>query len=287
MAHRLTRDQVIARWDGLPPFPGSVIDLMSTVDDPDANFRLLAEQAALDQVLTGRILAGANGAALRMGRDADVSDLYVAISMLGLGRVREIVIQTSVAGFFDGAMPLRLMRPLRLHSIATGVCAQELAREVSSDIPVETALVAGLMHDIGHLWLMRFKPEELLAMGPRDRADRTPPEHRERETFGADHATIGAWLAQAWNLPEEVVLAIEHHHWPDDILASDLVPLIHVSEVISNALDLGGRADATVSRLSAAACQRLGLVWTDASRSLFGRISGRFAHAVAVLARQK
>lgn len=287
MEHWLTRDEVIGRWDGLPPFPGSVIDLIATVDDPDANFRLLAEQAALDQVLTGRILAGANGAALRMGRDAEVSDLYVAISMLGLGRVRDIVIQASLAGFFEGAMPLRMARSLRLHSVAAGVCAQELVREVGADVQVETALVAGLMHDIGRLWLMRFKPEALLAMRPRDRADPTPQEQREREVFGVDHATIGAWLAQAWDLPGEVVLAIKHHHWPDDVVASDLVPLIHVAEVVSNALDLGGAADTSVSRLSAAACQRLGLVWTENSRAMFGRISGRFAHAAVVLARQK
>jgi hypothetical protein len=57
--------------------------------------------------------------------------------------------------------------------------------------------------------------------------------------------------------------------------------LIHVAEVISNALDLGGHFENHVTYLSPAACQKLGLTWTADSRELFGRIEARSSYAIA------
>ena len=90
---------------------------------------------------------------------------------------------------------------------------------------------------------------------------------------------MGAWLAEHWELPPGIVAAIRGHHAPDAALDSTLVPLVHVAEVLCNALDLGNRAENRVTYISSAACKQLELVWDENIRSLFGRIEARSRHA--------
>jgi HD-like signal output (HDOD) protein len=95
-----------------------------------------------------------------------------------------------------------------------------------------------------------------------------------------DHATIGAWLAENWTLPQSIVSAIHYHHHHAGVeLDEPLVPLLHIAEVLSNALDLGGRAENRVTLISSSACSRLGIVWDENIRPLFGRIEARSSHA--------
>ena len=41
----------------------------------------------------------------------------------------------------------------------------------------------------------------------------------EAEVIGVDHATMGSWLAQKWELPSVLVESITYHHRPLDVLA--------------------------------------------------------------------
>jgi len=34
----------------------------------------------------------------------------------------------------------------------------------------------------------------------------------ERHVLGVTHDQIGAWLMEAWGLPQELVIAVRHHH---------------------------------------------------------------------------
>ncbi len=80
--------------------------------------------------------------------------------------------------------------------------------------------------------------------------------------FGYDHAAAGGMLATAWTLPGEFSAAILAHHDPD-ASSSDLANIIHVSEVLSHALDLGELPNNRVPDLSELACATLGLNWPD------------------------
>jgi HD-like signal output (HDOD) protein len=150
-------------------------------------------------------------------------------------------------------------------------------------VPVSTssALIAGLLHDIGQIWLHSFSAEAFRTTWNQALTHNISIEEAEREHFGVDHPTIGAWLAAHWSLPENIGTAIRHHHAPDAALTEPLVPLVHVAEVLSNALDLTSREENRVTSISTAACNALGLTWDDSARSLFGRMEARSRHANA------
>jgi len=160
--------------------------------------------------------------------------------------------------------------------VAVGVATQELARQ--GQFSADIALVCGLVHDIGSLWMARCQPLEFQMVRNSMEADPgLDIIDAERLHFGADHCWIGAVLASAWGLPEPVVAAIAHHHDPEPPL-DKLVAATHVGEVLANALDLASPAPASVRHLSAAACTLLGLDWSQDMTYLFGRIEARVRH---------
>lgn len=274
----ISRDDVLARAEELPAFPRIVVEILATLDDPDSSLELLTGHIKHDPVITARILAMANTAASKTRRLSMVRDVFTATSLIGLGRVRETALTTRLGSFvanLGGTGAAGFWR----HSVAVGVCSEELAHHVNLRTPGDMALVAGLLHDIGQLWLARFRPGDYRETWDDALSHVHGIVQAEREHFGIDHAEIGAWLAEHWGLPAPIVCAIRHHHDAGNEEPELLVPLLHVAEVLSNALDLGGRPENRVTSISSTACARLGLIWNEDVRSMFGRIEARSAHA--------
>ncbi|MBT8137437.1 MAG: GGDEF domain-containing protein, partial [Gammaproteobacteria bacterium] len=56
----------------------------------------------------------------------------------------------------------------------------------------------------------------------------------ERERLGADHAEVGAWLMQKWNMPQRLADAVERSHQRDQQHADQFDACIAMSGVIAN-----------------------------------------------------
>ena len=275
----LTRDEVIERSQKLPSFPRFVTDILAALDDPDGSLVVLADCVIRDPLITARVLSAANAASARTRGRAEVADIYTATSLIGMSRVREITLISSLGTFVNGMAVEGMPSTFWQHCVAVGVCCEELAQHITLPVSSDAALIAGLLHDIGQLWFYSFNPVAYRACWQQALSQATGIDGLEREMFGIDHATLGAWLAEHWSLPTGIVAAIGGHHVPDAALETALVPLVHVAEVLSNALDLTERDENRVTFLSSAACQQLGLVWDDGIRPLFGRIEARSRHA--------
>jgi len=280
----LTRDEVIAHSQSLPGFPRFITDILATLDDPEGSLAVLAECVIRDPVITARVLSAANAASARTRGRAEVADIYTATSLVGMSRVREITLISRLGTFVNGMAVPGLPSTFWQHCVAVGVCCEELAQHITQPVSSDAALIAGLLHDIGQIWFHSFNPVAYRACWQQALTNASGIDVLEREQFGVDHATVGAWLAEHWALPGSIVAAIGGHHAPDTALDVPLVPLVHVAEVLSNALDLTGREENRVTHLSGAACLQLGLVWDDDIRPLLGRIEARSRHATAIFA---
>ena len=277
----ISRDQVIAHSQKLPSFPRFVTDILAALDDPEGSHTVLAGCIIRDPIITARVLSAANLASARGRRMSEVNDVYTAISLIGMSQVRQITLVSCLGAFVGGMAVQGMPTTFWKHCMAVGVCCEELALHIDAPVSSDAALVAGLLHDIGQLWFYTFNPEAYRRCWQQALTQAVSIEEVERQYFGIDHSTVGAWLAEHWALPPGIVAAIRGHHVPDDALDNTLVPLVHVAEVLANALDLGGRDENRVTSLSSAACERLGIVWDDHIRRLFGRIEGRSRHAEA------
>jgi putative nucleotidyltransferase with HDIG domain len=278
VSQTITREYVLDRSAVLPGFPPVIRRILETVNDPDANLNLLVEHIETDPVITGRVLSLANSAAVHSLRAPRITDINSAISMIGTNSVRSIAIACSFASFC-GESPYSSHADFIKHSLSVSASCKELAMHVDTPIPVEEAQIAGLLHDIGHLWLNRFERvrfAQVLDMGLRQRVD---IETAETMMFDVSHAQIGAWLAEYWALPASLISAIAHHHKPELAPAVPLVALTHIAELLSHALELPGYGENRVNNVSSYACKALGLFWGKGSQELFGRIEARSKYA--------
>jgi putative nucleotidyltransferase with HDIG domain len=277
----VTQELVIEKAAELPGFPRVITEIIATLDDPEANLNVLSQLIKLDPVIAARVLSLANTAASRTRNQAEIRDIYTATSLIGMGRVRQMAMISSCTDYFDKIAPANMTSMFWQHSVAVGICGEEIALYVEKPVSSGAALIAGLLHDVGQLWLYRFSPEGFRAAWSNALAHSGGIEEAEREQFGADHSVIGAWLAEYWQLPPPIIAAIRFHHACDGALDQPIVPVIHVAEVLSNALDLAGRKENHVTHISSAACRSLGITWNDDVRTLFGRIDARSRHANA------
>lgn len=277
MAIKLSDAEINERAISLPAFPRVVNDILQALDDDNATLGAIVQFVERDPVITGRIVSLANSAALGVRHSAQLRDVNMAVSLIGLARVREIVLAVSLAEF---ARESRMAAYFWEHSVAVAVTAQELGRYTR--IAPDYALVAGLLHDIGQLWMARFYPQEFETVRSTVNFSERGIVDVERQYFGMDHCQIGGVLASRWGLPASVVSAIGHHHDPTPVPDEKLACLTHVAEVLSNALDLTGREENQVDRLSDVACQAIGFDWEQDLNALFGKIEARTEHACRV-----
>ncbi|NTV70352.1 MAG: HDOD domain-containing protein [Azonexaceae bacterium] len=276
----VTQDEVIARTSGLPSFPRIVTEILASLDDPDCNLNDLSDCIVHDPVIAARVLSAANRAGNRTtGRAQTVSDVYTAASLIGLSHVRQISLLSSIGQFAQIAANECLPATYWTHSVAVGISAEELALHVTAPIQAEAALIAGLLHDVGQLWLFRFRAEAFAMARERACCRGVGLESAEQEQFDVDHARIGAWLAEHWNLPPGIVAGINEHHKAFPTTKFQLAPLVGIAEVLASALDLGGRSENKVTGISSDACKSLGLVFDKEIQPLFGRIEARSQHA--------
>lgn len=268
----LTEAEILERGQRLPAFPAVVNDILATLEDENATLGALTQLVQRDPVIAARVLSIANSAALSGASPKALRDMHVAVSLIGLTRVREIVIGVSVAEFARESL---VSSQFWEHSVAVGVAAQEFAR--FSHASVDHALVAGLLHDIGQLWMSRFYPLEYQMVRMAREDETRSLGEIEDYYFGMDHTTIGRILAEHWHLPPPVIAAIAGHHVPPPE-AERLVAITHLAEVVCNALELGTGNQPRIGALSETACAQVGIDWSGDLGPLFGRIEGRARH---------
>lgn len=274
MRLNLKRDDILASIAKLPAFPRVIGELLEALEDENASMVTLARHVERDPVVTGRVLSAANRL-LRVEGRQEVRNVYTAVSLIGFTRIRDIVLTTSIAGF---ASQFQGKRYFWEHSLAVGIGAQELARTVA--VNQDYALVAGLLHDIGQLWMAFFHPQEFQRVRQMVEVHGEPVCQAEEQLFGLDHCHVGRLVAEHWGLPAEVAGAIYFHHAPATLAAENkLVALTHLAELISNALDLPWREENQVAHLSSTVSQALGLDWSEDFSPLLGRIEARYQYA--------
>lgn len=258
--------------DSLRPFPQIVLDIISVLDDDDAKVTCLVDHLHRDVVLSAKVLGLANAASNRLPGQRSVTDVNSAVSMLGFSRIRTLVTTLSLRDALTPEAPLTAADQFWGHSVDVATAAKVIAEH--TDLKPEIAYVAGLLHDIGVLWIASQKPQEFNLIMSALSGTTHALIDTEREVLGTDHAELGAALCDAWNLPAHIRMPVAGHHDPDSLSANPYVMAVHLAEMTCNALDLGKRQRNLVANLSEQALPQLGLNWTQVPH-LLGEIEAR------------
>ncbi|MBI4568659.1 MAG: HDOD domain-containing protein [Planctomycetes bacterium] len=207
----------------LPTLPVVVERLREALAGSESNAAQVAEIIRGDPPLMARVLRLAGSSFYTpAGAPLGAKNLSLAIVRLGFDTLREIGVTTGVIRAFHH-MHFGAFRREEFwrHSILTAVCAESLA--VYSDgltavLPSEL-YVAGLLHDIGMIFLDQFFNDEFTAVMLLSRSSQTAAPAVERAWLGIDHAEVGALMVEQWGMSPLITHAVRRHH--DDLWEPD------------------------------------------------------------------
>ncbi len=197
----------------LPSLPTIALEVIDLVRRQDVNFKQIANTIQYDPALSTKILKTVNSSFY--GQAHSISTISHALVVLGLNSVKTLALGFSLVTNLkkDGDGGFDHMAFWR-RSLYTAAAARYFAGQINL-VQQEEALLGGLLQDLGMLAMHETLGLEyaavLMEAGPRH-ADLAPV---ERKRLDADHAQIGAALAEAWNLPPLLVAPIRHHETPD------------------------------------------------------------------------
>ncbi len=205
--------QITERIMGLPTLPSVVAKMIELVDNPKTSAASLARLISTDQALTAKILKLANSP--YYGFPREISTVNLAIVVLGFNTVKDMGLSISVLNAFKGREESEHFDISKFweHSIACAVAARFLARMFRYRI-VGEAFVAGLLHDVGKVVLNQYLHPEFLRIMTEVHQNNVALLEAENTILGVDHARVGGWLAEKWNLPAPIAESITYHHDP-------------------------------------------------------------------------
>lgn len=125
-------------------------------------------------------------------------------------------------------------------SVCNAVAVGIIASRLRHTFPAE-AFTAGLLQDIGSLFLAQYFPAEYSGVIGMARALNVHPAVAEREVTGLDHAAVGALLSRHWKLPPIFEETIREHHCVEletDVSSSplaDTIRVINLSSLVTDA----------------------------------------------------
>lgn len=199
----------------LPTLPETYSQVRACITDDEIDIERMAEAISQDVNLSTTLLHWGNSALF--GQRFLVDTIKKAIIVLGTDIVENLVLSESafrVVKTTAGNIPGFDINAFKKHSIATATIARLLIKFIhSNNIGMQDrAFIAGLLHDLGKLFLASYLPEQFQRAIDLANQNQSTLMEAEQSLYHTDHAELGAMLAEWWSLPPFLVEAIRSHH---------------------------------------------------------------------------
>lgn len=241
--------RVRSRIDSLSYLPTTVAVALKFIElgkNPKAEPSDYATVIGADASLSSKLLALANSP--WFGVRNKVTNVRLAVNLLGLGTVRTMAISYCMAGLHN---ELKLTadesRMFWEAGLCKGVAAKQYARRAAPDI-IDEAFVGGMFQDFAVTIMYAAAKEEFRTIIGDAKRSVAEQLQAERDLFHLDHAEVGRILAQKLELPEVLVDAVAFHHNHErltEFMEEDaMADAMHVAALFPHVLDAWNQQDA-------------------------------------------
>lgn len=248
-------EELFDKETGLPSPPSIFNELRELMASPTASADDFACVIAKDPGLAGYLLRLVNSPVY--GFPAKIDTISRAVTLVGLEQLTDLAVGASVIALFS-ELPITREELDRFwrHSIATGILAKYIVSG-KGGASQERIFVAGLLHAVGRLALLRVMPSELRYDILFAKARGLLLHEAEKRVLGMDYAWMGAKLLKDWNLPETLVDAVAFQMKPTEFELGTEPAVIHVADFVANAMSFGSSGEDYVPVLDIAAWESL------------------------------
>ncbi len=246
----------------LPVFNPTAARVQQEVAKDEPDTRRIEQLIVSDQALTAEVLRMSNSSFFK--GLTQVTTVRNAIVRLGVNEVANIVMTVAQEGQFRSRDPFLhgVMRTLWRHALAVSVGAHWLARHCGLNAIAHEAFFAGLLHDLGKLFILTVV-DDLVHSG----AQRLSPSTALlMEAMDHLHTTHGYTLMKHWNLPERYARIARDHHRDAPDPEDHLALLVRLSDKACNKLGQGLKPDPGLVLMATAEAAELHLSEVDLAK---------------------
>ncbi|MHC4269851.1 MAG: HDOD domain-containing protein [Planctomycetota bacterium] len=226
--------QIIAGIKNLPSLPKLYNEITKEMQSPDPSLAKAGSLISQDISLSAKILQLVNSAYFSLPKK--IIDPEQATIYLGSEVVKAVVLTNHIfSSFSDEAETFGFnFKQMWNHSMLVGVVSGDIVRtEQAEKDEVEDAIIAGVLHDIGKLILLKVpeKYKEILSFVEYTGCDFVDAEYAVMKT---SHAELGAYLLGLWGIPDSVVEIVAFHHEPSALIENVLASACNSSAKTKN-----------------------------------------------------
>jgi HD-like signal output (HDOD) protein len=231
--------------DDLPSLPVVVQKVNEIMELQGVTVQEVGKVLQTEPSLVAKVLKLVNSAYFGLNRR--INSLPDAVVYLGFETIRNIVLNATVMEMTDTTEETHRFEEYDFtwsgfwkKSVATGIATETVAREI--EIPGhQAATPAGTLHMLGILVLRTKFPDDFETILKLTRTKDLGYFEAEKAVLGTRSVTIGKWLSERWELPEQTVSGIAH--WTEPLNAHEdkqLIPLlVHTGERLARARGVG------------------------------------------------
>jgi len=195
----------------LPQFPEHIVEMRKLLDNEEVEMVEISRRLSMDPMLVAGLLKIVNSAQYTLRKR--VNSILDAVNMVGIKGIRNLLYSYETQRILGSDTEEK--KRLWDHSYRAAFYAYTITKhfKFGQDL-LDDVYVSSLLHDIGKIVLSNIHPKLLEKIQNFCIARNIPYSTFEDISSGLNHAEIGALIAEKWNFPEGMILAIRYHHTP-------------------------------------------------------------------------
>lgn len=247
----------------LPVLSDDFHKIIRLLEQPDTPSSKISELISRQQSLAAEVLKIVNSSFY--GLKQEVTSIYHATVMLGFSTMRSLVMSHSFANIISGGQ-----MELYHHSMACALASFRIAERIGISEP-EIFYTAGLVHDIGKVILATQLEDEFARIQALVAERGCLMIEAEVECIGCDHAAVGAWFLNQWQIPESLTVPVaDHHDLAEDKTYAKIAAAVQLADVLIRAQCFGWGGDPGLPALQPQALRILGMDVADVEEVVLG-----------------
>jgi putative nucleotidyltransferase with HDIG domain len=223
-------DEIVDSINSLPQFPENIMLVQKLINDPSSDMPVIARQISMDPALTADLLKIVNSAQYMLSKKVD--SISEAVKMVGIKGIKNLLYSYGTQKVLGDDTVDK--KKLWEHSYKTAFYAYNLVKNFKHDNSLlDDVYVSGILHDIGKIIFSNVHPDLLNKIKGFCTEKDLPSSTFENLSAGMNHAELGALIAEKWNFPERLVMAIRYHHDPSAVAPEykDLLDTIYLANM--------------------------------------------------------
>ena len=221
----------------LPMFHPIALKLQGILTTKDFTIEQVVALIIKDQALTSQVLRLANSAFF--SGLAKVTTITEAVVRLGAREIASVAMLASQQNSYNNLTLPELKSHSQMlwrHAIGSAIGSRWLCERTGYKQLAQEAFIAGLLHDIGNLLILKVLDGIQLS----DSGAKPMSRELTTEIMVAMHADTGYELMEKWNLPELYCTIVRDHHKEQSDTSNVLLSMVRLVDDTCRKLGLAG-----------------------------------------------